>query len=319
MEREVKTWNVETADGVHLVEYYPPKSFKKAKLLIDGVDTPIVFRPGYSVVDMPILTGGGHDVRFMMNGKKGDIAYDGVMMDSGEAYEAPKKMSVVNMITTAISGSVIFLGGLIPALCAAGGIALGTFVAVNKQLKPWVKIVLGVLIAILTWALAFGLSHLAGKGINSVEKKLDKSFGKAPYSITLTRDFDTDNDTDGLADDGFDVVFAACSDDAYAFATTITEKKFKLLYGADVTPEEYITGFYDVADSAVKSTDSGIKYFRTENNTYTYIISVCKAAGSYYETQIFCLNEDAEKMVPKIVEWMDSIKIAIETEEAPAE
>jgi|GEM_PF-3189245 len=309
MNSEVKSWQVTTADGVHLVEYHPAKGFKGAKLFVDGENMPLVFKPGYSVLDMPILTGGGHDVRFVLNGRKPDVAYDGVYMDSGDIYEPPQKMNIVNIITTAISGMPIFLGGAIPALCAIGGFALGIFVAANKKLKNGVKIILGILIAVLTWALALGLSHLAGRGINEIAKNVDKKFGADPYQITLSQDFNTDSNPGDITDEGYDVVFAAYSEDAYAYAQSITEKQFKLFYGADVTPDEYIVGFWDIDDNEVKATESGVTYFQTANDSYTSVISVCKAGGSYYETHIFCLNEDAEKMLPKMLQWNDSITI----------
>ena len=309
MEREVRSWQVVTADGTHLVEYYPPTGFKAGKLLVDGENIPLATKPGYVGVDMPILSGGGHDIRFVSSGKKNaDISYDGVYLDSGNIYEPQQKMPTANWISLIASGLAFILGGAIPALCAVGGVALGSFVAANKNIDRTKKVVLGVLIAILTWVLAFGLSMLAGKGIKAASKNLDKTFGKDPYSVKLTQDFNSDSDTDSLADNGYDVVFAAYSEDVYAFATSISEKQFKLLYGANVSEEEYLSGFYNVKD--VEVTESGVKYCQSSNDTYTYIISVCKAAGSYYETQMFCLNEDAEKLIPKMIGWTNSIKVA---------
>ena len=59
MEREVMTWNVPTADGMHTVEYYPATGFKAAKLLVDGNETLLVKKPTEAGFDIPILTGGG--------------------------------------------------------------------------------------------------------------------------------------------------------------------------------------------------------------------------------------------------------------------
>ncbi|MBO4562845.1 MAG: hypothetical protein J5772_04455 [Clostridia bacterium] len=312
MERLYKSWTVATADGDHVVEFYERTAFKPAKLLIDGSPAALdLTRSAYEGIDQPILRGGGHDIRIVS--KKGftDLAYDGVYLDSGNAYEPLPKMSKANWVFVMISLCAALLGGLIPVFCAIGGAAAGSAVALNKNLDNKKKTVLGVVLMVATWALAIVLSLLFTKGVKKVEQNMDKAFKKDEYSITLTRDFKEDNDTEGFADDGFDLIFAAGSETAYAYAEKITVRRAKLAYGWDFSSaEDCLYGLYYIEPSDIKTASNGVKYIELEENGYSHVISLVLKNDTYYLTEIYCLTEDAEKMIPKMVEWTGTIEIA---------
>lgn len=311
MARESKTWTLETADGAHIVEFFPRTAFKPAKLMIDGSIAPLdMTRSFYEGIDQPILTGGGHDIRLVSKGKFTDIAYDGVYMESGNAYEPLPKMSNANWVFVIISLAAIILGGAIPSACAVGGAAAGAAIALNKSLGNKTKIVIGALIAALTWALAIGLSFFFVKGIKLVEKNTAAKFGLDEYSIELTRDFRKDNDTEGLLEAGDELVFAVYSDEVYAFATKISESQLKLIYDVELaSAEEYFLAYFDIDKSDIKRTESGREYITYAEGERRYVISVEHANKAFYFTQLQCLEKNAEKCVPKMIEWTNSIKI----------
>ncbi len=317
MAEKSKTWVVETADGQHTVEFFPKTAFKPPRLFIDGEQTALdIARANFEGIDQPILTGGGHDIRLVSTRKNTDIAYDGVYMESGNAYEPLPKMSKANWVFVIVSLAAAILGGAVPAACAFGGAAAGSGVALSKKLSDKKKLILGVVIMVLTWALAIGLSIAAGKGINAAKKVIPGSFGKDEYKIELTQSFRADNDTGDLAAEAWDVIFAAASEDVYAYATKATFKKLKLLYGIEWTePTEYLVNMLDVKSSDVKTTGSGVSYVVLNEEEYSYVCSVIAKNDAFYYTELYCTADDAEKLVPRLIEWTNGIKVT-EVEQA---
>ncbi|MBO4848850.1 MAG: hypothetical protein J5586_06835 [Clostridia bacterium] len=311
MAKEPKIWTVTTADGDHVVEFYEGTAFKAARLLIDGQPAVLdLSRSAYEGIDQPILRGGGHDIRIVS--KKGftDLAYDGVYLDSGNNYEPLPKMTKANWIFVIISLAAGFIGGVIPWLVGLGGAAAGSAVAMNRSLDNKKKIILGAILMVATWALAIVLSIVFAKGVRKVEKNVDKIFSKDEYSITLTREFSKDNDTDGFADDGFDLLFAAGSENVYAYAEKITAKRARLAYGWNFeSVEDLMCALYDVQPADLKTAANGDKYVIFEENGYYYVLSVADKNDTYYMTEMYCLDEDKAEYGPKMIDWVGSVKI----------
>ena len=317
MAQKSKIWVVETADGQHTVEFFERSAFKAPRLEIDGQPAPLdITRAYYEGIDQPILTGGGHDIRLVSTRKKTDLAYDGVYMESGEQYEPLPKMSNANWIFVIVSLCALFLGGAIPALCAVGGAAAGAGVALSKKLSNKTKIILGVVLMVLTWAAAIGVGLLAVKGFNAAKKGIGADFGKDEYKITLNRAFKTDNDTDDLVDESAELLFAAMSEDVYAYAQKQTFKKLKLMYGIRWSDaEEYLENLLEIDGSEIKKTESGVSYAVLNEEEYSYVCSCIAKNEAFYYTEMYCTAEDAEKLVPKMIEWTNSVTVT-EVEQA---
>ena len=312
MAQKSKIWVVETADGQHTVEFFERTAFKAAKLVIDGErEQMIVPRMGFEGIDQPILTGGGHDIRIVSTRKKTDLAYDGVYMDSGEQYEPLPKMSTANWVFVIISFCAIFIGGLIPAACAVGGAAAGAAVALNKKLSNKAKLILGIVLMVLTWAAAILVSIFLVKGMRAATNTIKTDFGKDEYSITLTRGFKADTDTDGLVDESAELLFAAMSEDVYAYAQKQTFKKLKLMYGIRWSDaEEYLENLLEIDGSEIKKTESGVSYAVLNEEEYSYVCSCIAKNEAFYYTEMYCTAEDAEKLVPKMIEWTSGVTVA---------
>lgn len=312
MAKEKKTWTVETADGLHTIEFHPKSAFKPAMLYVDGQYAPLNFsRLGFEGIDQPLLTGGGHDIRLVSTRKMTDVAYDGVYLESGNTYEPLPKMSKANWVFVIISLCAAILGGAIPCACAFGGAAAGTGVALSKKLQNKTKIILGVVLMVLTWAAAILVSVFAVKGMKAATKNLKSTFGKDEYKIALTQAFKQTKDTDGLTEDGLEeLIFAAVSEDTYAYAKKTTFKQLKLIYGIEWTePSEYLTNILDVNGSELKTGENGTTYVVLNEKEYCYVCSVIAKNGAFYYTELYCVAEDAEKLVPKMIEYTNSITI----------
>lgn len=311
MARQSFTWNVTVNGAVRIIEFYPMTAFKQAKLLIDGEPAALdVSKAVFEGVDQPILTGGDKDIRIVSKGKFTDLAVDGVYLGSGEKYEPLPRITKVNWIFVVISLCAAFLGGLIPALCAFGGAGLGAFVALRKGLTNKTRIILGVVCMVVTWAAAVLLSVLFVWGVHEADKRTTETLGNKQYSITVRGSFKNDRDTDDLLDEGFTMVFAAYSDDVYAYAKTVTSSQLRLIYGVSwLTPRDYLHGMFGVPDSDVTVTESGVNCAVLHEDGYFYVISVVKRADSFWYTEIYGLEENAEKLIPEVLSWMDTITV----------
>lgn len=311
MARPKKSWTV-TVNGVdRFIEFYPMTFSKRAKLLIDGEPAPLdVSASFYQGIDQPILTGGDRDLRIVSKGKFTDLSVDGVLIDSQKPYEPLPKLSRVSWVFVIISLCAALLGGLIPSLCAIGGAALNAGVALKKGLSGKARIILGVVIAILTWGAAIGLSIAFVWGSRAVGKVVPKKFGNEKYSITLSG-FEADRDTKNLEEDGFEIIFAAYSDKAYVFAKSVASSKLRILYGVDWrSTEEYLKEMFSLSKDDIKRLDSnGLDYAVVKRGGYTYLLTVVCKDNTFYYTEFYTTTEYEDEVFPKFIEYAETIKI----------
>jgi hypothetical protein len=165
-----KRWTVPLEDGPHTISLDRSAWTGRGTVRLDNEPVPLPSNnlfDLYRVIPVPLP---GHDVavHIRSNGLTyaDDLVVDGRSVQTGRAVATPLPLPGWAWIFIAACGSIlcVFLGGLIPAVCAFGGAAICAALARDASRPTNIRVALCLAVTVLAWLLAvfflYGLALL---------------------------------------------------------------------------------------------------------------------------------------------------------------
>ena len=165
-----KRWTLRLEDGSHTITLDRSAWTGRGTVRLDGERVPPLsdnLFELYRVIPVPVR---GHDVavHIRSNGLTytDDLVVDGRSVQTGQAVATPLPLPgwAWIFIAACISILCVFLGGLIPAVCAFGGAAACAALARDARRPTSVRVALCLAVTVIAWLLAvatlYGLAFL---------------------------------------------------------------------------------------------------------------------------------------------------------------
>jgi hypothetical protein len=157
-----KSWTLQLEDGPHTIRLDRSAWTGRGTVRLDGERVPPLSNnlfDLYRVIPVPVR---GHDVavHIRSNGLTytDDLVVDGRSVQTGRAVATPLPLPGWAWIFIAACFSIIcvFLGGLVPAVCAFGGAAACASLARDSSRPTSVRVALCLAVTVIAWLLAVG-------------------------------------------------------------------------------------------------------------------------------------------------------------------